>query len=59
MQLRQLTRFLQAEEGTTAVEYCVMLGMILLAVIVAIMATGSGVAGWWSNIDSDLQSNGF
>lgn len=54
-----LTRLFSETEGTTAVEYCVMLAAILIAMILGLMAAGSGVAGWWVNIDSELNTNGF
>ena len=57
--MRFLRSLVTKEDATTAVEYCVMLAMILLVVIVGISTTGSGVAGWWSDIDSELDSNGF
>ncbi|MFY9252156.1 MAG: Flp family type IVb pilin [Fuerstiella sp.] len=51
--------FLNDSDGTTAVEYCVMLAAILLAMMLGLAAAGSGVASWWGNIDSELDSNGF
>ena len=54
-----LKSFLADETGTTAVEYCVMVAMILLAVILGIYATGGGVLGWWTNINTELDANGF
>ena len=60
MRLLQSSRkFLYSDDGPTAVEYCVMLAFILLAVIVGVTAAGGGVSGWWSDIDSDLQTHGF
>lgn len=55
----KIKAFLKNEAGTTAVEYCVMLAMILLAIIVGLTAAGGGVLGWWNNIDTELQTNGF
>lgn len=57
--MNPLKSFLRNEDGTTAVEYCVMLAMILLVLIVGLLSAGGGVSGWWSNIDSELQTNGF
>ena len=60
MQLLQAMRnFLISDDGTTAVEYAVMIALIIVVVIVGLQATGGGVAGWWSNIDTDLQTHGF
>ena len=57
--MNPLKSLLRNEDGTTAVEYCVMLAMILLVLIVGLLSAGGGVSGWWSNIDSELQTNGF
>ena len=57
--LQSAKQLLFAEEGTTAVEYCVMLAMILLLVILGVGATGGGVSGWWTNIDTELDTHGF
>ncbi|MEZ6128436.1 MAG: Flp family type IVb pilin [Planctomycetaceae bacterium] len=53
-----LVPFLIQEDGTTAVEYCVMLGLILLAMLVGIVAAGNGVRDWWDNINSEMTANG-
>ena len=57
--MRILWNFLHDEEAATAVEYAVMLAMILLSVIGAIGAVGSQTGGLWGNIRSDLQNVGF
>ena len=57
--LQSIRKFLFSDDGPTAVEYCVMLAFILLAVIVGVAAAGGGVSGWWSSVDSDLQTHGF
>lgn len=54
-----LKNFLRDTDGTTAVEYGVMLALILVTMIVAIAAAGSGVSDWWNNINSELDTNGF
>ena len=54
-----IKRFCADEEGSTATEYAVMLAMILMAVIVGLMAFGGGVSGWWTNIDTELNTHGF
>ena len=56
---KKITAFLHDTSGTTAVEYCVMLAMILLAIIIGLTAAGNGVLDWWSNINSELSTNGF
>lgn len=57
--MKFLKSFLKNEDGTTAVEYCVMLALILLTLIVGLLSAGGGVADWWNDIDTDLQANGF
>jgi len=59
MQLhKSIVPLLLQEDGTTAVEYCVMLGLILLAMLVGIVAAGNGVLDWWNNINSEMNANG-
>jgi Flp pilus assembly pilin Flp len=57
--LHILIQFLRREDGVTSVEYCVMLAFIFVAVIIGVTATGGGAAGWWGDIDSDLDTHGF
>lgn len=56
---QSLRNFLTEEDATTAVEYCVMIAMILLSIILAIYATGGGVLGWWTNINTEMSTHGF
>lgn len=52
-------RFGNDESGTTAVEYSVMLGFILLVLIGAVTAFGSGQNGKWVGIWGQMQSRGM
>jgi pilus assembly protein Flp/PilA len=54
-----VSRFLQDESATTAVEYAVMLALILLACIGAITTFGTGQGSKWSDIDRKLDAVGF
>ena len=45
-----IKRFLLDDEATTAVEYAVMLGLILLSAISAISTFGVGTGGLWGGI---------
>ena len=58
-----MRRFLRSlwreEDAATAVEYAVMLALILVAIMSAIGSMGSGTGGMWGDIDSDLTSYGF
>ena len=47
--------FLWADDsGATAVEYAVMLGLILLTLVTAIASVGSGTGGMWGNSSTRL-----
>lgn len=52
-------RFLRADDAATAVEYAVMLALVLVAIISAIGAVGSQAGGWWGGIQTNLNSAGF
>jgi pilus assembly protein Flp/PilA len=52
-------RFLNNSEAATAVEYAVMLALILIAVISAISAVGGQAGGFWGGIQTNLNSAGF
>jgi pilus assembly protein Flp/PilA len=45
-----LVRFLNAEDGPTAVEYAVMLALIIVVCIVAITAMGTNANKVFSNV---------
>jgi pilus assembly protein Flp/PilA len=47
------------EDAATAVEYAVLLALIIIAVIGAIGTVGGQTGGMWGNIDSELISAGF
>ena len=52
-------RLLHDDDAATAVEYAVMLGLILLAIIGTIGSLGAQTGGMWGDIDGDLRSHGF
>jgi len=54
-----LKHFIQDPDGTTAVEYAVMLALILVAMIAGITAAGGGVSDWWNNINTEFTNNGI
>ncbi|MCA9265196.1 MAG: Flp family type IVb pilin [Planctomycetales bacterium] len=51
-----LLRFLKDESGPTAVEYAVLLALILLAMIVTVSTLGRGTGGLWSNNSNALDA---
>lgn len=55
----RLQRCLVDDDGTTAVEYSVMLAMILLVVIVGISAFGASQDSYWGRINTQMQSHGI
>lgn len=56
---RSILRFLTEEDAATAVEYAVMLAMILLSAFATISVFGSESGGLWGGIDTDLQGAGL
>ena len=56
---RAIRRFLASEEGPTAVEYAVMISLIILVCFGAIGAVGSQNGGLWSGIVTKLRAVGF
>jgi len=48
--LASLKRFLASEDGPTAVEYAVMLALIIVVCIAAITNLGSGASNTFSNV---------
>jgi pilus assembly protein Flp/PilA len=57
--MSHLLRFLRREEAATAVEYAVLLALILMAIIGAIGSVGSETGGLWGGIDEDMEAQGF
>ena len=52
--MQRLWRLIWDEEGPTAVEYCVMMGMILLVVIGAVATVGTNTNNMWVKIVNSL-----
>ncbi len=57
--MKAIQAFFRDDEAATAVEYAVMLAMILVTVIAAINSFGSATGGMWGHIKTDLNSHGF
>lgn len=47
------------DDGATAVEYAVMLAMILLTAISAVALFGNQAGGMWGGIGTNLSAHGF
>jgi pilus assembly protein Flp/PilA len=52
--LHSVRRFLRDESGPTAVEYCVMLMLILLVCITAVQLIGRALSDNWSDSSGKL-----
>ena len=51
---QKVTRFLKSEDGPTAVEYAVMLALIVIVCLTAIQAIGQNAANAFNDIASDI-----
>ena len=54
--MTSLHRFVVSEDGPTAVEYAVMLALILVACITVVTSLGTTVSGTFSKVNSTLSS---
>lgn len=57
--MQQFLKFLSDERGTTAVEYAVMLALILVVLIGSVITVGQGTGGMWSGNNAAFSSVGF
>ena len=51
---QQVRRFLKSEDGPTAVEYAVMLALIIIVCLVAIQEVGTQASTTFSNVANSL-----
>ncbi len=54
-----LKKILCDDEAATAVEYAVMLAMILMALIVTVGSVGGQTGGLWGGVETNLEDVGF
>ncbi len=54
--LKKLQRFLASEEGPTAVEYAVMLALIILVCLVSIQSVGTKTSTTFNNMANSMAS---
>ena len=52
-----MKRFAKEEDGAAMVEYTILLGLITVAVIVAVVAVGGWVGNKWSALQTQLQAH--
>jgi pilus assembly protein Flp/PilA len=57
VRMSRILRFLKSEDGPTAVEYAVMLSLILMACITIVTSLGGTVSGTFSSANSSLSSS--
>ena len=53
--MKKLISFFKDEEGATAVEYALMVGLIALVIIAAVTVLGTSVSGKFSQAASGVQ----
>jgi pilus assembly protein Flp/PilA len=54
--ISRVRRFIRSEDGPTAVEYAVMLALIIVVCLVAITSVGSNASSTFSNISASIGS---
>jgi pilus assembly protein Flp/PilA len=54
--MTQAYHFLMSEDGPTAVEYAVMLALILVACITIVQSLGTSVSGTFSTVNGSMSS---
>ena len=52
--LARIQRFLASEDGPTAVEYAVMLALIVVVCIAVIQSLGTSISGTFSSVQSSI-----
>ena len=52
----KVQRFLQSEDGPTAVEYAIMLALIIAVCLVAINTVGTEVSSMYDDISADVDT---
>ena len=57
--MKSLIAFLKDESGPTAVEYAVMLALIILTMYAAVATFGQTNATNWAEINTDMESHGI
>jgi pilus assembly protein Flp/PilA len=52
--LKKIRHFIRSEDGPTAVEYAVMLALIIVVCLVAISSVGSQASNTFSNVAASI-----
>lgn len=56
MILSKIRNFLTSEDGPTAVEYAVLVGLIVVGIVTAVSALATSMSGTFSTVSSTLGS---
>lgn len=54
--MKKFISFFQDEEGASAIEYALLVGLIAVAIVAAVTALGTKVAGTFTSISGKLPS---
>jgi pilus assembly protein Flp/PilA len=57
--MKAIREFLAGDEAASAVEYAVMLGLILVSCLATLRALGDASNGMWGKNNTQLQNHGF
>jgi Flp pilus assembly pilin Flp len=57
--MKRIWKFLVRDDGTTSVEYAVLLALILLTTIAGVRTLTNGASGMWDNNNDKLNAAGF
>ncbi|MEI8379643.1 MAG: Flp family type IVb pilin [Planctomycetota bacterium] len=57
--MQRFAKFVRDESATTAVEYSIMLGFIMLVLIGAVAIFGVGQGGKWNGIWGQMNAHGM
>jgi Flp pilus assembly pilin Flp len=57
--MKMFTDFLREEQAATAVEYAIMLAMILMAVFATVEAVGQNTNAMYGDIQTEMESHGI
>ncbi len=57
--MQAISNFFENDSAATAVEYAVMLALILLSIIAAIGQVGGASSSMWGNNNTELKNAGF
>ena len=57
--ISRITKLVRDDDGATAVEYCVLLALIVMGVIGAVGTFGRETGGLWGGINDNLNDTTF